>query len=60
MKQPEVNCSLCGKPTTEYCSTLACRECHKTESLEDCLANKQVNAVRSRSGLPPIDGVDKT
>lgn len=51
---PKVNCSLCGKETTEFCSTLACRECHKTESLEDCLANKQVNKIRARSGLAPL------
>jgi len=50
----QVKCSLCGEETSEYCSTLACRKCHKTESLEDCLANKQVNEIRAQSGLPPI------
>lgn len=33
-----VDCSLCGKPTREYCSTLACGDCHKSLTLDDCLA----------------------
>ena len=49
-----VKCSICGKPTAEYCSTLTCRACHKSESLEDCVANVQVNQIRQGSGLPPI------
>ena len=53
MADEEVTCSLCGEKTTEYCSTLACRACHKTESLEDCLADKQVNRIRGAAGLPP-------
>lgn len=44
--QEEVACSLCGKPTREYCSTMACRACHKTESLEDCLAGAQAEEIR--------------
>lgn len=32
-----VTCSLCGRPTTEYCSTLACRACHKSITFEDCV-----------------------
>lgn len=54
MNKESVKCSLCGKETSEYCSTLACRKCHKTESLEDCLANKQANEIRAQCGLPPI------
>ena len=53
MREP-VKCSICGKQTVEYCSTLACRSCHKTESLEDCLANKQVNQIRKELGYPPV------
>lgn len=37
MDLPPVNCPLCGKRTTEYCSTLACRACHKSLTLEKCL-----------------------
>jgi hypothetical protein len=55
-EQEEVTCSLCGKKTKEYCSTLACRGCHKAESLEDCLGNKQVNAMRAAYGIPPVTG----
>lgn len=35
-----VSCSLCGKTVFEsdVCSTLACRACHVTLTLEECLA----------------------
>lgn len=33
----EVTCSICGKRTTEYCSTEACRACHKSITFEDCV-----------------------
>ena len=51
----ETKCANCGKTTSEYCSSLYCRECHKTESLEDCLADKQVNQIRSSAGLPKVE-----
>lgn len=53
-ENPQENCSLCGKPTTEYCSTLACRDCHVAESLESCIGNVQVNEIRSAAGMGPL------
>ena len=34
-----VECSICSAhvPSTETCSTLACRACHKSLSLEECI-----------------------
>jgi len=40
IEQDPVKCSLCGKTTTHYCSTLACPDCHKSISFEDCIAGK--------------------
>ena len=37
MTQDIVECSLCSKPTSEYCSTLACRACHVSITFEDCV-----------------------
>lgn len=50
----EIECTLCGRATREYCEQGACRACHKTESLEDCLENRQANAIRERYGLPDL------
>ncbi len=58
MSQPSspdlVSCVLCGKevPASDACNDEVCRGCHKTESLEDCLAGRQVSAERARAGLP--------
>lgn len=54
IRQPEEECTICHKQVTEYCRDLVCRTCHGSESLEDCLANKQANAMRAKSGLPPL------
>lgn len=60
----EVECSLCHKPTTEYCSTLACRDCHVSVSFEACvnrttpmdLAWKaQKEAALRANGIDPKD-----
>ena len=40
--QDPVECSLCGKTTAQYCSTLACPECHKSITFEDCIAGRTV------------------
>lgn len=32
-----VNCSICGKEVSEYCSTLTCRACHVSITFEDCV-----------------------
>lgn len=52
-----VECSICGAfvPESEVCSTLACRACHKKESLEDCRNNVQVNRIRAAYGLSPLE-----
>lgn len=52
--QKEITCANCGERTTEYCSGLYCRACHKTESLESCLGDKQVNGIRALYGLSPM------
>ena len=51
----KIKCELCGKETAEYCHHLVCRECHKTETLEECLNNKQVNEILALSGFRPIE-----
>ncbi len=54
MPQDPTQCDGCHKTTTDYCRDEYCRPCHKTESLEDCLANVQVNAIRKEAGLGPV------
>lgn len=51
-------CVLCKKAATERCYDDVCRECHHAESLEDCKADKQVNAIRAAAGMRPIDRGD--
>lgn len=40
VEEPTVTCSICGEtvPESETSSTLACRACHKTLTLEECRA----------------------
>ena len=45
-------CNICHESAPELCNDGVCRPCHKTESFEDCLADKQVNEVRKQAGLP--------
>lgn len=41
----EGTCELCGSVALERCNDGVCRPCHRTESLEDCLADKQLRAM---------------
>jgi ribosomal protein S14 len=50
-----VKCTLCGVEAAVTCNDGVCRECHRTESLEDCVANKQVNAIRASRALPAFE-----
>jgi hypothetical protein len=47
-------CTLCGRLAYVRCKDGVCRSCHKSESLEDCNADKQVNAMRRKAGLPEV------
>lgn len=40
-----IKCTLCGAETDDYCNDLVCRDCHKTESFEDCVNNVQINRI---------------
>jgi hypothetical protein len=48
-------CSLCGKPTAEkdMCSTMACRDCHKSLSFEECVDGSWTKAQRHAAGMEP-------
>ncbi len=54
MSEP-LRCSICGQFAAEVCSTEVCRDCHVTESFEECMADVQVNALRRSRGLPEVE-----
>lgn len=48
-------CGICLDWVSQVCRDRTCRACHKTESFEACLANKQVNEIRKNASLPPME-----
>lgn len=54
--QLECACQGCGElfPLDQLCQDLVCAGCHKTEPIEDCRNDVQVNAIRAKAGLPPV------
>lgn len=43
-----VTCSICGSevPLVDVCSSLACRACHRSLTLEECLAGAKARDER--------------
>lgn len=39
-------CSLCEKETTEWCEQEACRACHRSLTLEECLEGSAQTDLR--------------
>lgn len=50
-------CELCDATVNERCNDGVCRACHETESLEDCLADKQLRAIVGDRRMDEIRGI---
>lgn len=49
----KIACALCGKEVDEadLCGDLACRNCHKSLSFEECFDGSWERRVRQQAGL---------
>ena len=62
MDDPRLTCSLCHKNVEheeDLCGDLACRDCHKSLSFEDCTSGRWVDEQRRAYGLPPVSEYER-
>jgi len=48
---------MCEREVDERCNDEVCRACHETESLEDCLGDKQLRAMFGDSYIDGVRGL---